>query len=371
MKRREFLTYLTFLGATTIFAKQEAFSSWLPKQRGGSFPPGMLVIDAHAHPDQFYDLNNTITDDPSSTLGRILEVGMNASCFAAVGDFASRLLSFDYAMKQLSHVVNLEIQGKVRIIRKHSDLPHFVHPHAFLPGALLALEGASDLGTSQWDQGGYKPELVLPDLETLYEYGVRIITLMHYRDNQLGQTMTAHQGKEGSGLTGIGQQVVERMISLGMVIDVAHAHFATLEDIAEIAFSHGFPVIDSHTSLSPMDLPTGNRLRTWEEMELIAKTGGIVCTWPLRAQNAAAGYERRTILDWAKENHEMKKRLGKEHIGLGTDGAGVLPQFVEGYTSILDLPKLMDAMDEAGFKRNEIDDYMGLNFFRVLKKSLG
>jgi len=364
MKRRDFLAYLTFLGATTIFGNQKAFGSWLQKGSGGDFPNGMLVIDAHAHPDQFY---NTIMNDPSSTLDQIIEVGMNASCFAAVGDFVtSGFLSFGHAMQQLSYVVDLEKQGKVRIVRKHSELPHFVHPQAFIPGVLLALEGASPLGTSQ---GDYKPEQVLPDLNTLYEYGVRLITLMHYLDNQFGQAMTKHQGKPGSGLTDLGQQVVERMISLGMVIDVAHAHFATLEDITDIAISHGFPVIDSHTSLSPFDLPGGGRLRTWEEMEMVAKTGGIVCTWPLRLEND--WNKRLTILDWAKENYEMKKRLGKEHIGLGTDGAGVLPQRVEGYTSILDLPKLVGAMHEAGFKRNEIDDYMGKNLFRVLKQSIG
>ena len=117
-------------------------------ERGGTLPDGMLVIDSHAHPDQFYDLNDTIADDPSSTRDQIVEVGMNASCFAAVGDFTNRFLSFDYAMQQLSCVANLEIQGKVRIVRNHSELPHYVHPQAFIPGALLALEGASPLGTS-------------------------------------------------------------------------------------------------------------------------------------------------------------------------------------------------------------------------------
>jgi microsomal dipeptidase-like Zn-dependent dipeptidase len=78
-----------------------------------------------------------------------------------------------------------------------------------------------------------------------------------------------------------------------------------------------------------------------------------------------------TIDDWAEENYAMKERLGIEHIGLGTDGGGVLPEMVEGYKSILDLPKLVDAMGEVGFKRSEIAAYMGGNLFRVIKQCIG
>jgi microsomal dipeptidase-like Zn-dependent dipeptidase len=105
-------------------------------------------------------------------------------------------------------------------------------------------------------------------------------------------------------------------------------------------------------------------------MEMIAATGGIICTWPLKWVRED-GSGRLTIDDWAEENYAMKERLGIEHIGLGTDGGGVLPEMVEGYKSILDLPKLVDAMGEVGFKRSEIAAYMGGNLFRVIKQCIG
>ncbi len=60
-----------------------------------------------------------------------------------------------------------------------------------------------------------------------------------------------------------------------------------------------------------------------------------------------------------------------QHIALGTDGGGVLPEMVGGDKSILDLPKLVIAVDEVGFKRSEIAAYMGGNLFRVIKQCIG
>jgi microsomal dipeptidase-like Zn-dependent dipeptidase len=104
-------------------------------------------------------------------------------------------------------------------------------------------------------------------------------------------------------------------------------------------------------------------------MELVAKTGGVVCTWPLGYTRGAT--IRVTFLDWAKEILEMKKRLGMEHVGLGTDGGGGLPGFIEGYRDICDLIKLVQDMQEVGFSNDEISAYMGGNFLRVLRSCLG
>jgi microsomal dipeptidase-like Zn-dependent dipeptidase len=55
-------------------------------------------------------------------------------------------------------------------------------------------------------------------------------------------------------------------------------------------------------------------------MEWIAKTGGVVCTWPFAYVGKLS--ERTTLQHWAEEIAMMKSRLGIEHCGLGTDGGG-------------------------------------------------
>ena len=155
---------------------------------------------------------------------------------------------------------------------------------------------------------------------------------------------------------------------MGMVVDVAHVKAQTLKGIAEVTAA---PLIDSHTN--PMAYgyrhPKPTRLRYWNEMELVAKTGGIVCTWPA-AYSKKYRFPRTTLKHWADEIVEMKKRIGIEHVGLGTDGGGNLRQKVKGWHSILSLPGLIRAMKEAGLSRDDIVAYTGGNFLRVLNQCL-
>jgi microsomal dipeptidase-like Zn-dependent dipeptidase len=67
----------------------------------------------------------------------------------------------------------------------------------------------------------------------------------------------------------------------------------------------------------------------------------------------------------------MKKRLGMDHVGLGTDGGGSIPRFIEGYRDVRDLPRLAAAMQEAGLLPEEIKAYMGGNVYRILQECIG
>jgi len=367
MNRREFLKYTSLLGASVALGKTPAYADWLSNKKRNGFPQGMLLIDAHAHPDQLYYMGPRSGPewdtwcaqycDDSSTLEKIKKLGMHGSSFAAIGDTSNASLTWEQVMNQINRVINLENQGLIRIVRRHKDMPHGAPPKGYIPGAILSLEGANPLGSD------------LINIDDLYGLGVRLITLMHRRVNQIGDIMTG--APVNGGLTDIGQQIVERMIKLGIIVDVAHAHINTLEGIAEIARSERVPIIDSHTSLTHRSNPYGTtRLRTFAEMEMVAETGGVICTWPLKWYFDENNH-RTTVLNWAEENLEIAQRIGIEHLALGTDGGGVLPEMVDSYESILDLPKLVAAMDEVGFKRREITAYMGGNLFRVIKKCIG
>jgi microsomal dipeptidase-like Zn-dependent dipeptidase len=319
------------------------------------------IIDAHAHPDQFHKTSPSRIDQ-SSTLAGIKALGMAASSFAAVGDrsnpYGTPLSYYQSAKVQLRNVQDLAKANQVKLILKASDVPPgmgFDH----VPGAILAIEGGDPL------EG--KPDRV----DEFYHLGVRMITLVHYRNNELGDIMMGWGGKKvdpvAKGLTPAGRKVLERMQGLGMVVDVAHAHPLTLKDIAEMT---GKPLVDSHTSVCPYeDSPRCGRMRSWKDMEWVARTGGVVCTWPWALRRGA--FFRKTFLDWAKEIWEMKKRLGIDHVGLGTDGGGSIPRFVDGYRDVRDLVHLISAMQEVGLSAKDIRSYMGGNSYRVLEKCLG
>ncbi len=356
MKRREFLQYgvraalaAGACGFASCLLPGSAFS-----REDMSELRGLTIADAHAHPYQLFGVNRR--DATTPTVDMMKKVGMAVCSFSAVGDltlYPNRFgLPFADTVGQLRMVKGLEDEGKVKRVLSAADLKSVTAP-GNATGAVMAVEGADAL------------EGRMENLDRLYDYGVRMITLMHDHNNAIG----FNQRSQNDGpLTPFGVKVVERMNERGILIDVAHAKTGTLASIVEASRA---PVVDSHTSPLPYGYETKNsqRLRTWPEMETIAKHGGLVCTWPYAVSRGTL--QRTTLKDWAAEILLMKNRLGIEHCGLGTDGGGSLPNVVAGWDSILSLPKLVAAMREAGLTQSDIAAYVGGNFLRVLGGCLG
>jgi len=364
MNRRQFLQYSSAWGVFLSLGGGIFSCAQVPPKPDADQPilQGLRIIDPHAHPDQFHHVRPSRIDK-SSTLQAIKAAGMVASAFAAVGDreFFSRTSTIPYYQStkaQLQRVHDLVKAGKVNPVLKTADVPVALNKNE-PPGAILAIEGGDPLDS--------QPERV----EEFYRMGVRIITLVHYRNNDLGDIMAPWRGLDPgpykNGLTRAGRKVIERMEEVGMVVDVAHAHPATLRDIVEM---NPKPLLDSHTNPCPIDNPRRcHRQRSLIDMERVAKTGGVVCTWPFAYDRP--DQKRRTFLDWAREILEMKKRLGMEHVGLGTDGGGNIPRLIEGYRDVRDLSQLVAAMQAVGLSLEDIKAYLGGNVYRVLQKCIG
>jgi len=367
MNRREFLHHAGMYGVSFALGNLIRYEKALAKPiKTGADIKNIRIIDAHAHPDRRIPPDRTKAWlDESSTLEKIKTLGMAASSFAAVGDqvfFRQGRFQeneFSNTKTQLDWWIEGMIKsGQARLVLKASDIPERSEPNG-TPGAILSIEGGDPL------EG--KPDRV----NEFYEMGVRVITLIHYRNNELGDVMKPwrklNPGPRNQGLTPAGRKIIERMQEIGMVVDVAHAHVDTLKQMVEVS---GKPLIDSHTNLCSFEDPSRcNRFRTWKEMEWVAKTGGIVCTWPFAFKKESNS--RLTYFDWAKEILEMKRRLGMDHVGLGTDGGGHLSRLIKGYRDVRDLVHLVNAMEEIGFSRDEIAAYMGGNFYRVLRNCIG
>jgi membrane dipeptidase len=361
LNRRRFLKYLG--AAALALGCPDAFADLPETDNRTALLKGLRIIDAHAHPERY--LSEGQYAENSSTVKAMTEMGMAASIFAAVGDRVylsnGRLPGTEYrnTMTQLDHWKDGIVKtGKVKLVRNVSDIPRAPAPGG-VPGCILAIEGGDAL------EGD--PERV----NEFYRYGVRMITLIHFSNNRLGDCMqnlgSLDSRPRNKGLTTEGRNVIERMQELGMVVDVAHADSLTLRQIGEITRR---PVVDSHSN--PCSLANTNhcgRFRTWKDMEAVAKTGGVVCTWTWGMTQGKT--RRETFRDWAREIMEMKKRIGMEHVGLGTDGGGGIPRFIQGYRDIRDLSRLVEAMQDTGFAREEISAYMGGNTYRVLKACIG
>jgi len=119
-------------------------------------------------------------------------------------------------------------------------------------------------------EGAHILEGKVERVEAMYGDGVRLIQLVHYAMNDLGDVQSLDPVYNG--VTPFGANVVREMNRLGMIIDVAHASFDMVVQVAEVS-SH--PLVLSHSQLKIGD-KQHPRLPEPEHAKVIAATGGVI-----------------------------------------------------------------------------------------------
>jgi microsomal dipeptidase-like Zn-dependent dipeptidase len=223
------------------------------------------------------------------------------------------------------------------------------------PAVLLGVEGADAVGHD------------VDHIDAWYERGVRVIVPVHLGDNALGTTCLPWQRYAGPlpvrrhtspGLSPLGARVVERMMQLGVLVDVAHADPATLLGIVDAATA---PVVSSHSGARALqDFP---RYLSDDELRAIASTGGVVGLWPYRTRRTGV----RDIADLVAHAQHIAETVGPEHLAVGTDMNGV-PGLMAGFNGVPDLPKVTPALLDGGFSDREVEGILGGNALRVLRQ---
>lgn len=202
-------------------------------------------------------------------------------------------------------------------------------------------------------EGGHCLEGKIENLDVLYKEGVRMLGPTHFFDNALGGS--AH-GVSKEGLTSFGHEVVQRMNELGIIIDLAHASPAMVDDI--LAQSQE-PVLVSHTGVrGTLD---NSRNLSDEHVRKIASKGGLIGVAYFKG--AVTAPLIKGIVDAMKH---IKTIAGLECIALGSDfdGSATTPFDITG------LPVLVEALMKEGFKEEEIRAIMGENVKRFMLKNL-
>lgn len=206
---------------------------------------------------------------------------------------------------------------------------------------LLALEGL-DLAADD-----------LSVLDELARSGFRMAGLVHYTDNALAGS--AH-GADKGGLTELGRGAVARLEELGVLVDLAHASAATIEDVLAVATR---PVIVSHTGVRGTCIGPSNL--DDDQLAGIAASGGLVgIAFTARAVCALDPREVVRAIRYASE------RIGVEHVALGSDfdGGAAVPFDATG------LVQITAALLDDGFTEEEVRLIMGENVLRLLAATL-
>lgn len=233
---------------------------------------------------------------------------------------------------------------RFRVVTTGDDLDRLLAERAAgapVVGGLLAIEGAHAL------------EGDVANVDVVFEAGYRMISPAHFFDTAFGGS--AH-GAQRAGLTPIGRAMVARMEALGMVVDVAHASEATIDDVLAIATR---PVVASHTGVrGTFDSP---RNLSDAQVRGIAATGGVV---GIGFWDAATG--GRDVAAIVRSIGHAVDVAGPAHVALGSDFDGAVPTPFDA----TGLPMLTDALLAAGFEVPVVRGVLGENAIRVLRSVL-
>ncbi|MFN8581870.1 MAG: membrane dipeptidase [Gemmatimonadaceae bacterium] len=208
-------------------------------------------------------------------------------------------------------------------------------------GAVLATEGLQPLGGE------------LDRVDSLAAHGFRIFGLTHFFDNEVGGS--AH-GEVKGGLTPFGRTVVERLDSLSLVIDVAHASPALIDDVLQLSTR---PILVSHTGVQAV-CPGPRNLSDDQIRRLTAKGGLIgIGFWDGAVCKPSLASAARAIM------HTIEVG-GEDHVALGSDfdGSTTEPMDATGY------PRLTQALLDAGLTPVQVAKVMGENAMRFLRAAL-
>jgi membrane dipeptidase len=177
-------------------------------------------------------------------------------------------------------------------------------------------------------EGGDFLEGDLGRLEQARAAGLTVLTLVHYRVGDIGDVQT--EKPVHAGLSRFGRDVVAECNRLGIVVDCAHASFATTMAVLEASSQ---PVIISHGQLGYSDT-SHPRLMSVRHAAAVAEAGGLVGAWP-------CGITSRTLADFGTEILRLAEAAGPDHVALGTDLDGNYRPVLTSYDQLDDLTGLL------------------------------
>lgn len=196
-------------------------------------------------------------------------------------------------------------------------------------------------------------------LQTVYDMGVRLITLTWNYPNCIG--CPNGDTYKNLGLTPFGKEVVEKMNSLGMLVDVSHLSDQGFYDVANLSKS---PFIASHSNARA--IRNHGRNLTDDMLKLIGDTGSVVglnyCPLFL---NDIPYSSAKSIVEHAKY---MVNIAGEEAVSLGSDFDGIGGELE--IRNIGEIDKLYTEFKNQGFSENLIEKIWYKNAERVIKEVL-
>jgi membrane dipeptidase len=272
------------------------------------------------------------------------------------------------ALRQVAsfHRALAENPERVTQVRSASDLDAVETGERI--GLVLSLEGVEPFGVETWPA------------DVFHELGVRMAALTWNRRNAFSDGAA----EDGGGLSRLGRELVDRLVGLGVVLDLAHASTGAFAEIIERA--DGAPVIYSHGGCrSVHETP-----RNLDDAQLraLGSAGGL---FGLMLHPLAIDPVERTIERVVDHLEHAVSVMGVEQVCLGGDftarlweamppppetkdglappglrpGAGI-----DGLTGPEGYPRLVEALAARGWAEHDVEAVTSRNLLRFLRRAL-
>jgi membrane dipeptidase len=240
-----------------------------------------------------------------------------------------------------------------------------------------AIEGAHSLGGPDETEAD-----IFRNLDTLYQRGVAYITLAHFYPNRVVNPCYPFPEDFANlstnpniwrdltlGLTDLGKRVVERMIELGIIIDLSHCTPLARQQVFDIAEASGkkVPLVATHIGAYEYN-PTPYNLRDWE-VQRIARDGGVVGVifmpyWLIPHGHGQGLNQVARTIDY------FVNVAGEDAVGLGTDFDGFTTP-PEDLKDASEMPRLTQRLLSDGYSEHAVCKILGGNALRLLRAGWG
>ena len=236
-----------------------------------------MFADLHAHPSRFHRENvETILPQEIEVYRRSnidLVVANISTDMAYDGEYTNRDGSYIGKGKYRPAAGDVYALSADRLARLNKTIELGYAVHASSPGAVLEARQNGEVAIMPALEGADALEGDIENLRKMHTNGLRLIQLLHFRNNELGHMQTWPYSP--GGLTEFGREVVRESNRLGLVIDLAHSNEQTIAEVLELSIH---PVIFSHGGVRKFT--DHDRAVTDEQIRAIAAKGGIIGIWP-------------------------------------------------------------------------------------------
>ncbi len=208
----------------------------------------------------------------------------------------------------------------------------------------------------------------MDNLIDMYDKGVRLVTLTWNHENELAYPNSTQYSVMSQRLKVAGHVMVERMMRIGIIVDVSHLSDGGFYDVVDISRRLGKPFVASHSNARTI---TNHPRNLADDMiRYLADCGGVMglnlAPHFLNNTQAPNGYSR--VEDMVEHVLHIRNVGGSDILSIGSDFDGIEGKLEIGRPT--EFVKLWDALKAKGIPESELDKMWQLNALRVFKDVL-